>query len=334
VKYRTLGRTGIRISEIGLGTWGMGGAETGWSGSDDAQSIAAIHRALDLGLNFIDTALSYGNGHSERLIAQALRPGDGNRTVHIATKIPPKNGFQNARTPETLLGEAFPAEHVIAATEESLSNLGREVIDLQQLHVWHDTWLDAGAAWDALLETIDGLKTQGKIRAFGISILRNTPNNSLALVRSGLVDAVQVFYNIFDQRPEAELFPLCQQHHVGVLARVPLDEGGLTGKITAESFFPEGDFRNGYFKGERRREVYERALAIIADLKATDPALTIDDLPRIALQYVLAHPTVSGTIPGMRSAKNVERNCAVSGQMLTPQQLEILHRHHWDRNWN
>jgi aryl-alcohol dehydrogenase-like predicted oxidoreductase len=333
VNYRILGRTGIKISEIGLGSWGMGGAETGWSGSDDGQSIAAIHRALELGLNFIDTALSYGNGHSERLIGQALEAA-GAGMVHVASKIPPKNGFQNARTPETRLSEAFPPEHVLAATDESLRNLRREALDLQQLHVWHDAWLDDGAAWDALLEAIDRLKSQGKIRAFGISILRNTPNNSLALVRSGLVDAVQVFYNIFDQRPEAELFPLCEKHSVGVLARVPLDEGGLTGRITAASVFPEGDFRNGYFKGERRREVHERALAIIADLKAADPGLTIDDLPRIALQYVLAHPAVSATIPGMRSTANVERNCAVSGQGLSPAQIEILHRHHWDRNWN
>jgi aryl-alcohol dehydrogenase-like predicted oxidoreductase len=342
LKSRILGRTGIRISEIGLGTWGMGGAATGWSGSDDTQSIAAIHRALDLGLNFIDTALSYGNGHSERLIGQALRQSGG-KTVHIATKIPPKNGFQNARTADTPLREAFPAEHIIAATEESLRNLQREVIDLQQLHVWHDAWLNASESAESpelqelhdLFDAIDRLKSQGKIRAFGISILRNNPNNSLALVRSGLVDAVQVFYNIFDQRPEAELLPLCEQHNVGVLARVPLDEGGLTGSITAETTFPEGDFRNGYFQGDRKREVHERAHAIVQDLRAADPGLTIEDLPRIALQYVLAHPAVTATIPGMRSARNVERNCAASSYLpLTPQCMEILHRHHWDRNWN
>ena len=345
MKNRTLGRTGIPVSEIGLGTWGMGGAATGWSGSDDTQSIAAIHRALDLGLNFIDTALSYGNGHSERLIGQALRQSGG-KTVHIATKIPPKNGFQNARTSETPLREAFPAQHIVAATEESLRNLQRESIDLQQLHVWHDAWLNAPESPQSpesqefqelqdLFDAIDRLKSQGKIRAFGISILRNTPNNSLALVRSGLVDAVQVFYNIFDQRPEAELLPLCRQHNVGVLARVPLDEGGLTGTITAATTFPEGDFRNGYFQGDRKRQVHERAQAIVADMRNSDPALTMEDLPRIALQYVLAHPAITATIPGMRSPRNVERNCA-AGDLppLTPQQIEILHRHHWDRNWN
>jgi aryl-alcohol dehydrogenase-like predicted oxidoreductase len=342
LKNRILGRTGIPVSEIGLGTWGMGGAVTGWSGSDDTQSIAAIHRALDLGLDFIDTALSYGNGNSERLIGQALRQSRG-KTVHIATKIPPKNGFQNARTSDTPLREAFPAQHIVAATEESLRNLQCEVIDLQQLHVWHDAWLDAPESQELqelqelqdLFEAIDRLKSQGKIRAFGISILRNTPNNSLALVRSGLVDAVQVFYNIFDQRPEAELLPLCRQHNVGVLARVPLDEGGLTGTITADTTFPEGDFRNGYFQGDRKRQVHERAQAIVADMRNSDPTLTIDDLPRIALQYVLAHPAVTATIPGMRSARNVERNCAAGDfPPLTPQQIEILHRQHWDRNWN
>lgn len=334
MNYRTLGRTGIRVSEIGLGTWGMGGPATGWHGSDDAQSIIALHRALDLGLNFMDTALSYGNGHSERLIGQALRESSG-KTVHVATKIPPKNGFQNARTSDTPLSEAFPAEHIVAATEESLRNLGSEIIDLQQLHVWHDAWLTSTAECEDLFAAIDVLKSQGKIRAFGISILRNMPNNSLALVRSGRVDAVQVFYNIFDQRPEAELLSLCLQHDVGVLARVPLDEGGLTGRITADTVFPEGDFRNGYFKGDRKREVYERAQAIIRDLQETDARLTIEDLPRIALQYVLVHPTVAATIPGMRSVNNVERNCAASDTPpLTSRQIEILHRHHWDRNWN
>lgn len=330
MRLRTLGRTGLRLSEIGLGTWGMGGAVTGWHGADDAACTAALHRALELGLNFIDTALSYGEGHSERLIGAALaeRP---EAQVMVASKIPPKNCFQNARSPETPLAAAFPPEHVIAATEESLRNVRRETLDLQQLHVWHDAWLDS-AEWDGLFEALSRLREQGKIRAFGISILRADPENGVALVESGQVDAVQVIYNIFDQRAAARLLPLCAERNVGVLARVPLDEGGLTGTITANTVFPEGDFRAGYFAGERRREVEERCAAIVADLHATDSTITLADLPQIALRFVLAQTAVTATIPGMRSPRNAERNCAVSDlPPLTEEQLDVLRRHSWSR---
>ncbi|GGH02148.1 aldo/keto reductase [Silvibacterium dinghuense] len=333
MKLRTLGHTGMRISEIGLGTWGMGGAVTGWHGTDDATSTAAIHRALDLGLNFIDTALSYGEGHSERLIGAALaeRP---DTEVMVASKIPPKNGFQNARSPETPLSDAFPPEHVIAMTEESLRNLRRETLELQQLHLWHDSWLASTTERDALFEAIARLRKQGKVRAFGISILRSNPENGVALIESGLVDAVQVIYNLFDQRAAARLFPLCIERNIGVLARVPLDEGGLTGTITAETVFPEGDFRAGYFQGERKREVAERCAAVVADLRETDESITLADLPRIALQYVLAHPAVTATIPGMRSPRHAERNCAIGSlPPLTKEQLAILERHSWARSW-
>ncbi|MFT4112524.1 aldo/keto reductase [Silvibacterium sp.] len=333
MKLRTLGRSGLRISGIGLGTWGMGGAVTGWHGADDATCTAAIHRALDLGLNFIDTALSYGEGHSERLIGAALA-AKPDAQVMVASKIPPKNGFQNARSPETPLSAAFPPEHVIAATEESLRNLRRETLELQQLHLWHDAWLASTAERDALFEAIARLREQGKIRAFGISILRSNPENGVALIESGQVDAVQVIYNIFDQRAVTRLFPLCLERNVGVLARVPLDEGGLTGTITAETAFPEGDFRTGYFQGERKREVAERCAAIVNDLHATDESITLAELPRIALQFALAHPAVTATIPGMRSPRNAERNCAISDlPPLTPEQIAILERHSWARNW-
>jgi aryl-alcohol dehydrogenase-like predicted oxidoreductase len=242
----------------------------------------------------------------------------------VATKIPPKNGQWPARK-GTRADETFPAGHVRACTEESLRNLGLDVVDVQQFHVWDDDWVDQGD-WRA---AIAALKDEGKIRFFGVSINDHEPANALRLVESGVVDTVQVIYNVFDQSPEDELFPACREHDVGVLARVPLDEGGLTGRITPDTTFPEGDFRARYFRDDRRREVHERAGAIAEELGAG-----LDDLPEIALRYVLSAPEVSSVIPGMRSVRNVERNCAVGdGRGLPAEQVERLKAHRWVRNF-
>jgi aryl-alcohol dehydrogenase-like predicted oxidoreductase len=210
-------------------------------------------------------------------------------------------------------------------SERSLSNLGLDVIDLQQLHVWRDDWVGEGD-W---LEAVEKLKDEGKIRFFGVSINDHEPSNAIRLIETGVVDAVQVIYNVFDQSPEDELFPACQEHGVGVLARVPFDEGALTGTIGPDSTFPDGDFRNGYFRGDRKREVAERVAAIVDDLGIEPEAIA-----EVALRYVLSHPAVSTVIPGMRSIRNVERNCAVGdGRGLPPEQVEALHRHRWVRNF-
>jgi aryl-alcohol dehydrogenase-like predicted oxidoreductase len=242
----------------------------------------------------------------------------------VATKIPPKNQLWPARR-GSRAEETFPADHVRACTETSLRNLGTETIDLQQFHVWDDDWVDQGD-WR---EAIEDLRREGKIRFFGVSINDHEPANALRLVASGTVDAVQVIYNVFDQSPEDELFPACREHDVGVLARVPLDEGGLTGRITADTTFPEGDFRARYFAGDRRREVHERVRAIVADLGVEE-----GDVPEIALRYVLSAPEVSTVIPGMRSVRNVERNCALGdGRGLPAEQVERLKAHRWVRNF-
>jgi aryl-alcohol dehydrogenase-like predicted oxidoreductase len=320
MNHRRLGRTGLEVSEVGYGAWGIGGS--GWLGAQDDESLRALELALDSGINLIDTALGYGDGHSEELVGQAVR--SRSETVYVATKIPPKNRLWPART-GTHADAAFPADHVRACTEQSLRNLGLEAIDVQQFHVWDDAWVDQGD-WR---EAIEDLRREGKIRFFGVSINDHEPANALGLIRAGLADTVQVIYNAFDQSPEDELFPACREHDVGVLARVPLDEGGLTGRITPDTEFPEGDFRARYFRDDRKREVHERAQAIADDLGVGE-----DGLAALALRYILSAPEVSSVIPGMRSVRNVERNVAVAdGRGLDPGKVERLKAHRWVRNF-
>jgi aryl-alcohol dehydrogenase-like predicted oxidoreductase len=317
---RKLGRAGMEVSEVGYGAWGIGGSK--WLGAEDEESLRALHRAIDLGVNFIDTALGYGQGHSEELVGRVVR--ERSERVYVATKIPPKNGIWPAPSgidPE----EAFPADHVVACVEQSLRNTGLDALDLEQFHVWSDEWVGRGS-W---LEAIERLKAEGKIQAFGVSINDHQPENALALVRSGVADTVQVIYNVFDQSPEDALLPACAEHGVGVLARVPLDEGALTGRITPDSTFPEGDFRWDYFRDGRLAEVDEHVRAIVADL-----GIERDQLAETALRYVLSHPAVSTVIPGMRSVRNVERNVALGdGRGLPAETVEKLHRHRWVRDF-
>ncbi|MBV9228685.1 MAG: aldo/keto reductase [Chloroflexi bacterium] len=318
--YRALGKTGLSVSEIGYGGWGIG--KSGWIGAEDEASLAALHKAVDLGLNFIDTALAYGNGHSEQLIGQVVR--SRNERIYVATKVPPKNRILPI-PPGTPLSEAFPHDYIIECAEQSLRNLGIDTIDILQFHGWTDEWVNQSEWLDALQH----LKRQGKIRYFGISINDHQPWNALHLIETGVLDTVQVIYNIFDQSPEDQLFPACHQHNIGVIVRAPLDEGGLTGKITPESTFDENDFRTRYFRGDRKQEVYTRVQRIAADL-----GIPLDALPEMALRYILSNPAVSTAIPGMRSISNVERNVAVSdGRTLSPEQLQKLKAHRWVRDF-
>jgi len=320
VNYRRLGRTGLEVSEVGYGAWGIGKSQ--WLGAEDEESLRALNRAIDLGLSFIDTALGYGNGHSERLVGQVVRERE--ETIYVATKIPPKNMTWPA--PEGLHpDETFPGDHVRECTERSLKNLGLEAIDVQQFHVWSDEWVGRGD-W---LEAVEELKGEGKIRFFGVSINDHQPSNAVRLIETGVVDTVQVIYNVFDQSPEDELFPACREHDIGVIVRVPFDEGALTGRITPDTTFDEGDFRNDYFRGDRKEQVYERVRAIVSELGVTE-----DEVAEVALRYVLSHPAVSTVIPGMRSVRNVERNMAVAdGKGLPEDQAQRLKAHRWVRNF-
>ena len=317
MKHRTLGRVGTPVAEIGIGTWGMGG----WSGSDDEASRAALRRYLDLGCNFIDTARAYGNGHSEALIGEVLRGWAGPRPF-IATKIPPKNGQWPARA-EYPLDAVFPADHIRSSTEQSLAALGVACLDLQQFHVWTDAWAE-DTRWQ---RAVADLKAEGLVRSVGISVNRWEPANVLRALRTGLVDAVQVVYNIFDQAPEDELFPLCQELGVAIIARVPFDEGSLTGTMTVHDTWPKGDWRNLYFTPENLRETLARVERVKADVP---PGM---DLPDLALRFILHHPAVTTVIPGMRTVRHVEKNVAVSdGKPFPASLLAAMRTHRWDRN--
>ncbi len=320
MRDRRLGRTGLEVSEIGYGAWGIGGAQ--WGGADDDESIQALHRAIDLGLNFVDTALAYGGGRSERLVGQVVR--ERPETVYVATKVPPKNRIWPAEE-GSALDDVFPPGYVRECAEQSLRNLGMETVDLLQLHVWNDDWADSAE----LRQEVDELRSSGKIRFFGISINDHQPANGLRLIERGVLDTVQVIYNVFDQSPEDELFPACREHDVGVIARVPLDEGGLTGRIHADTEFEGDDFRAHYFRGDRKREVHERATAIASEL-----GIDVSDLAEAAIRFILSEPAVSTVIPGMRSLRNVERNVAASDAGALPaEQRERLRTHRWVRNF-
>jgi len=321
MRYRSLGRTGIQLSDIGYGAWGVGGKQ--WLGGSDEESLVALRRALDLGVNFIDTALAYGDGHSEELVGQVVRSAPGK--VYVATKVPPKNRQWPAR-PGIGIDEVFPYDYVIGSTEESLRNLKLEAVDLQQFHVWNSEWTER----DEWRRAFEDLKKSGKAHAVGVSLNAGQPDSGLDLVRTGLVDAVQVVYNIFDQSPEAKLFPLTREKNVGVLARVPLDEGALTGAITEETVFEKGEFRDWYFRGDRKRQVVEHVNALRRDLKGVEGTLA-----EIALRFCVSHPAVSTVIPGMRKVRNVESSCTVSDLgPLSPDVLAILKKHAWVKDFH
>jgi len=315
---RLLGRTGQKVSEIGFGAWGIG--KSWWGKTDDTESLRSLRRAIELGVTFFDTAYVYGDGHSEQLIHQAFRETRGR--YFVATKCPPKNMGWPA-DPRTPLKEAFPEDWMTSCTERSLQNLGTDCLDLQQFHVWTDAWVDQ----DEWKNTVAKLKKQGKIRWFGVSINDLDPDSALQLVESGLVDTVQVIYNIFEQAPAKSLFPLCQKMNVGVIVRVPLDEGGLSGTLTPQTKFEKEDFRSNYFAEGRLAETCARVEKLKPLLESYAPTI-----PELALKFILGHPAVSVVIPGMRRVKNVEINTRISGSAPLPKDvLQELKKHAWKR---
>ena len=316
MRYRRFGRTGWDVSEIGYGMWGM----AGWTGSADQESLASLDRAVALGCNFFDTAWAYGDGHSERLLGQLLKRHTGTR-LYSATKIPPKNRRWPAR-PEYTLDDVYPPDYIQEYTEKSLANIGVSTIDLQQFHVWSDTWA-ADVRWQ---RAASRLKEEGLVRAIGISINRWQPANVLRALETDLIDAVQVVYNVLDQNPEDELFPVCREKNIAIIARVPFDEGSLTGTLTANSSWPAGDFRNIYFRPENLVPTLER----IERLRSAVPRNI--SLPELTLRHILQSPDVNTVIPGMRKLKHVEENIAVSdGQTLPESLMAELRTHRWDR---
>jgi aryl-alcohol dehydrogenase-like predicted oxidoreductase len=315
MQYRHFGRTGWMVSEIGYGMWGMGG----WTGSDDEQSLASLQLAVDLGCNFFDTAWAYGDGHSESLLGRLVRANA--EKIYTATKVPPKNQKWPSRR-EFSLEDCYPPDHIERYVQSSLKNAGLDSFDLIQLHTWEDSWLQD----DRWYHKLDDLRSQGLIHAIGISLNRWEPWNGVLAVRSGLIDAVQVIYNIFDQNPEDELFPACRQMDVAVIARVPFDEGTLTGNLTLESSWPKGDWRNTYFVKENLKSSVEHA-------ERLKPLVLQDmSMPEMALRFILNEPTVSTIIPGMRKPRHVKANIACSDAGPLPEELHHkLRGHRWER---
>jgi len=325
MNYRPFGRTGWQVSEIGYGMWGMGS----WSNSEDQESLRSLQAAVDLGCNFFDTAYAYGEGRSEALLGRIVRANQ-ERRLYTATKVPPKNQKWPAR-PEFTLDDCYPPEHIEEYVHRSLANAGLESFDLVQFHTWEDSWVDD----DRWAMTMAELVAEGLVSAVGISINRWEPWNGIKTVRSGLIDAVQVIYNIFDQNPEDELFPACRESNVAVVARVPFDEGTLTGTLTTESKWPEGDWRNLYFVPENLVPSVERAEALKALLREWnrshpgEPEIT---MPELALRFILSNPDVSTVIPGMRKQSHVQSNIAASeAGPLPPELLAELRHHRWVR---
>ena len=313
---RTFGRTGWSVSEVGYGMWGMGS----WSGSDDDESMGSLQHAVDLGCNFFDTAWAYGQGHSERLLGRLLKARPDVR-LYSASKIPPKN-LKWPATAEMSIDDCYPPDHIRKFTEESAANIGVGTLDLIQFHTWNDAWAD-DPRWQ---REVEALKSEKLVRAVGISVNRWQPENGVRALRTGLIDAVQVVYNVFDQAPEDELFPVCRELGVAVIARVPFDEGTLTGTLTLDSKWPDGDFRNLYFAGDKLRASVERAERLKPDLPA---GMT---LPELALRWILANPDVATIIPGMRKRAHVDANLGVSdGRPLDAAAMQRLRAHRWDR---
>ncbi|MBC6998089.1 aldo/keto reductase [Cytophaga sp. FL35] len=316
MKYRRFGRTDWQVSEIGYGMWGM----AGWKESDDIQSAKSLDLAVENGVNFFDTAWGYGEGHSEELLGQLVRRHSKEK-IYTASKIPPKN-FQWPAKPEYTYEDSYPVNHIVEYTEKTLVNLGMERIDLIQFHTWDDGWSHR-EEWQ---RAVEDLKKDGKIAAMGISVNRWEPENGIKALETGLIDAVQVIYNIFDQNPEDRLFPLCEEKDIAVIARVPFDEGTLTGNLTKDTVFPEGDWRGTYFVPENLNSSVEHADA----LKPIIPeGMTMAEM---ALRFILENKTVSTTIPGMRKQRNVLANTATSdGTPLPSELVQELKKHRWDR---
>jgi aryl-alcohol dehydrogenase-like predicted oxidoreductase len=317
MKFRKLGRTGLDVSEIGFGAWAIGGS---WGPQSEADSVAALNRALDLGVNLIDTAAGYGDGKSERIIGAVLK--DRRESVIVATKTPPTEGAWPP-SPYCVASARYPEKYLRDNVEQRLRNLGTDRLDILQLHTWTRAWNRAPGPF----EVLRALKKEGKIRFVGVSTPEHDQNSVIDLMRGGWVDVVQVIYNIFEQEPAAELLPVAAETGTGIIVRVVFDEGSLTGKWTKDTSFPEGDFRRSYFEGDRLGRSVARAAKVARDVEGSGYTLA-----QSAIAFALAHDAVGTVIPGMRNVSQAEANCDVSSlSKMPPKLLESLRLHNWRR---
>ncbi len=320
MEYKKINNSKVEISRLGYGCWGIGKAM--WGGADDNESKKSLHKAIDEGINFFDTALVYGNGHSEKLVGEVEK--ESGKNLFVASKVPSKI-FEWPASDNSSLTQSFPQKHIIESTEKSLKNLKRDYIDLMQFHVWNDKW----SSEDEWKEAIEKLKKDGKVRFWGISINDHQPRNGIDAGRTGLIDSYQVIFNIFDQKPVDHLLPFAKANNISIIARVPFDEGSLTGNIGPTTEFPIGDFRSEYFRGKRKLDVKLRVDEIWNDVKDE-----CDSLSEAALRFIISHDAVTSVIPGMRKEKNLMANVkSVTKGSLSPRLIERLKVHKWERNF-
>jgi aryl-alcohol dehydrogenase-like predicted oxidoreductase len=320
MEYRTFAKSNEKISRLGFGGWGIGG--TMWIGAEDKESKRTLRKAIESGINFFDSAFVYGNGKSEQLISQVEK--ESGKELFITTKIPPKN-YQWPTKDTTPLGAAFPKDYIMTITERSLRRMNRDYVDLQQFHVWSDQWADNDEWKEAILK----LKNDGKVRYFGISVNDHQPENGIEAGKTGLIDSFQVIFNIFDQSPVDTLFPFCKENDISIIARVPFDEGALTGNIKPDTVFPDRDFRANYFRGDRKQQIWDRVQKLTEDVKDETSSLA-----EAALRYTISFDEVTTVIPGMRKEKNLLSNVAsIEKGVLSEELLERLKDHRWIRNF-
>jgi aryl-alcohol dehydrogenase-like predicted oxidoreductase len=323
MQYRTFGRLNWKVSSIGFGAWAIGGS---WGAQSEDDSVKALHTALDLGCNFIDTAQVYGDGKSERIIAQTLqerKPAHPNDRIYVATKIPPSPEGDWPPTPYDDIDVRFSTQYLTERLERSLRDLKTDCLDLVQLHTWTRAWNREPRA----LETLRKFQKQGKLLGIGISTPEHDQNSLIELMRNGWLDAVQVIYNIFDQEPQAEFFPAAKEHNVGVIVRVALDESALAGKLTPETKWSDDDFRRNYFAGDRLPRTVARVEKVRAALGSSE-----SDLPTAALKFALKPAAVSTVIPGIRNPDQAKRNCAVADLPPMSDEMEKkLRPYNWRR---
>jgi len=325
MNQRSLGDTGYRISEVGFGAWGIGGEM--WRGVDDSEGRTALHEAVGQGITFFDTALAYGAGHSERVIGEELKHEIRSGRVTVATKVPPMNRQWPGKS-SYKLADVFPAKYIATSTEQSLKNLRMEALPVQQLHVWNDAWL-SDPEWEASYREVTRLKEEGKVLHWGISINDHAPETALRILGDPIFETAQVIYNIYDRSPERALFALAKKKPLGIIVRVPFDEGALTGQIKASTVFPAGDWRAEYFAGDRKAEAERRGNALTQVLD--DQVAT---LPELALRFCLSAPEVSTVIAGMRRPAHVRQNAMASTKGALPAgMLSKLKPHAWEKNW-
>jgi aryl-alcohol dehydrogenase-like predicted oxidoreductase len=317
MKHRPFGNKGIDVSEIGFGAWAIGGS---WGHQKESDSMEALEVAVDQGINFIDTAAGYGDGRSERIIGEFLK--GRNERVTISTKTPPVPG-KWPPSPYCRIGERYPEKYLRENLEERMRNLQTEQIDILLLHTWTRAWNDSPEA----LYVLQKMKSEGLVKLVGISTPEHDQNCVIQLMREGLVDAVQVIYNIFEQEPAAQLLPVALETGTGIIVRVAFDEGVLTGKYKATDTFEKDDFRRHYFAGDRLDRSVKRVERIRKAFGDSGYSL-----PQLALKFALSHPAVSTVIPGIRNREQALQNSEISSLPDPDEEVLMqLREHTWNR---